>query len=352
LPAGAAKRAEELLFELAGYAFDQAALESTRPERKVKIGLIQNKIVKETSEDVVVQREALYARIGEMIGVAAECGVNVVCLQEAWTMPFAFCTREKQPWSEFAEPADETGPSTKFLSVLAKKYGMVIVSPILEREEKRGGILWNTAVVISHTGNVIGITRKNHIPRVGDFNESTYYMEGNTGHRVFATKFGKIAVNICYGRHHPLNWLLYGLHGAEIVFNPSATVGALSEPMWSIEARNAAIANSYFACGINRVGTETFPNEFTSADGKPAHKDFGHFYGSSYVAGPDGSRTPGLSRVKDGLLVAQVDLNLNQQVTDKWGFRMTNRVDMYADALADVTKESFQPNIIYEKSTE
>ena len=66
----------------------------------------------------------------------------------------------------------------------------------------------------------------------------------------------------------------------------------LSEPMWSIEARNAAIANSYFSCAINRVGTETFPNEFSSADGRPAHKDFGHFYGSSYVAGPDGSRTP------------------------------------------------------------
>jgi hypothetical protein len=93
-------------------------------------------------------------------------------------------------------------------------------------------------------------------------------------------------------------------------------VGALSEPMWPIEARNAAIANSYFAAGINRVGTESFPNEFTSGDGKPAHKvlsaaarcspdcsppdlvwlllhqDFGHFYGSSYVAAPDASRTP------------------------------------------------------------
>jgi len=352
LPSTAIKRAEELDFQLAGYAFDQAAIESTRPPRKVKVGLIQNKIVKGTDEDVTVQRDALFARVGEMISVAAECGVNIVCLQEAWTMPFAFCTREKQPWCEFAEPADETGASTKFLSGLAIKYGMVIVSPILEREEKRGGILWNTSVVISHTGNVIGITRKNHIPRVGDFNESTYYMEGNTGHRVFETKFGKIAVNICYGRHHPLNWLLYGLHGAEIVFNPSATVGGLSEPMWSIEARNAAIANSYYACGINRVGTETFPNEFSSGDGKPAHKDFGHFYGSSYVAGPDGSRTPGLSRVRDGLMVAQVDLNLNQQVTDKWGFKMTQRIDMYARALGEVNNEKFQPNIVREKFDE
>ena len=136
---------------------------------------------------------------------------------------------------------------------------MVIISPILERDEEHGDTLWNTAVIIDHTGKYLGKTRKNHIPRVGDFNESTYYMEGNTGHRVFSTIYGRIAVNICYGRHHPQNWMMYGVNGAEIVFNPSATVGALSEPMWPIEARNAAIANSYFTCAINRVGTETFP---------------------------------------------------------------------------------------------
>jgi beta-ureidopropionase len=169
-------------------------------------------------------------------------------------------------------------------------HDMVIISSILERDER--DILWNTAVVISHTGKVMGKSRKNHIPRVGDFNESTYYMEGNTGHKVFDTKYGKLAINICYGRHIPLNWLMYGLNGAEVVFNPSATVGALSEPLWPIEARCASIANGYFSCAINRVGTESFPNEFSSGDGKPAHKDFGHFYGSSYVAAPDGSRTP------------------------------------------------------------
>lgn len=86
---------------------------------------------------------------------------------------------------------------------------------------------------------------QNHIPRVGDFNESTYYMEGNTGHPVFQTSFGKIAVNICYGRHHPLNWLAFGLNGAEIVFNPSATVGELSEPMWPIEV---SLILSAFSC--------------------------------------------------------------------------------------------------------
>ena len=137
----------------------------------------------------------------------------------------------------------------------------------------------------------------------------------------------------------------FGLNGAEIVFNPSATVGALSEPMWSIEGRCAAIANNYFVAGNNRVGTEIFPNEFTSGGGKPARKDFGHFYGnriificlksfesflnrsttvpfdtyfcfsifqislylfrlllnigSSYISGPDSSRARGLSRVRE-----------------------------------------------------
>ena len=236
--------------------------------------------------------------------------------------------------------------STKLLSELAKKYNMVIVSPILERDSVHGDSIWNTAVVISNEGKYLGKSRKNHIPRVGDFNEATYYMEGDTGHTVFDTVFGKIAINICYGRHHPLNWQAYALHGAEIIFNPSATVGALSEPMWGIEGRNAAIANGVFTGNINRVGTETFPNEFTSANGQPAHKDFGPFYGSSYVACPDASRTPSLSRTKEGLLVTEVDLNLIRQIRDFWMLRMTARLDMYKDVLTEVTKPDFKPNII------
>lgn len=107
---------------------------------------------------------------------------------------------------------------------LARQHNMVIVSSILERDSIHGDTIWNTAVVISNTGGYIGKHRKNHIPRVGDFNESTYYLEGNTGHPVFETEFGRIAINICYGRHHPQNWMMFGLNGADIVFNPSATV--------------------------------------------------------------------------------------------------------------------------------
>ncbi len=341
--------ARDFDFDVAGYRFP-AAPEQRRPARIVRAGVIQTQIVEPTDAPVQEQYEALRDRTETLIHAAGAMGCNVLGLQEAWTMPFAFCTREKQPWLEFAEPVD--GPSTQFLATLARRYNMVIVSPILERDEVHGGTIHNTAVVIGNRGNIIGYHRKNHIPRVGDFNESTYYMEGETGHPVFATEFGKVGINICYGRHHPLNWLMFGLNGAEIVFNPSATVGALSEPLWPIEARCAAIANNYFTLAINRIGTESFPNEFTSGDGKPAHHDFGHFYGSSYVTAPDGSRTPGLSRVRDGVLVSEFDLNHCQQVRDKWGFQMTQRLREYAQWLAAAASPSFQPQVIADHGVE
>nr|KAF6268399.1 beta-ureidopropionase 1 [Myotis myotis] len=326
LPSQALECAAEGDFELQGYAFE-AAEEQLRGPRTVRVGLVQNRIPLPAEAPVAKQVSALHRRIEAIVEVAAMCGVNIICFQEAWTMPFAFCTREKLPWTEFAESAED-GPTTRFCQKLAKKHNMVVVSPILERDGAHGDVLWNTAVVISNSGAVLGKTRKNHIPRVGDFNESTYYMEGNLGHPVFQTQFGRIAVNICYGRHHPLNWFI--------------------ESMWPIEARNAAIANHCFTCAINRVGKEHFPHEFTSGDGKKAHKDFGYFYGSSYVAAPDSSRTPGLSRTRDGLLVAELNLNLCRQVNDVWNFKMTGRYDMYARELAEAVQPDYRPHIVRE----
>lgn len=346
IPKEATEMAAKLNFEISGYVME-AAPEQTRAARKVRVAGIQNAIVEPTDAPVEQQRDALHNRIKNMIQAAALCGANIVCMQEAWTMPFAFCTRERLPWTEFAESA-EHGPTTKFLQQLARKYGIVIVSPILERDEARDDVIWNCAVVISNTGKVIGKSRKNHIPRVGDFNESAYYMESNLGHPVFETAFGRIAINICYGRHHPQNWMMYALNGAEIIFNPSATISGLSEPLWRIEARNAAIANHVYTVAINRVGTECFPHEFTSGDRKPAHKDFGHFFGSTYLAAPDGSRTPGLSRLHDGVLITEIDLNLNRQTKDAWGFRMTQRLEMYAKELAEAARPDYTPNIIRE----
>lgn len=343
LSAEAVKLAAESNFDIQGYSF-RAAPEQIRPPRHVRIALIQNSIQLPTTSPFTEQRDAIHCRVEQLIEAAAICGAKIICLQEAFHMPFAFCTREKV-WCEFAETIED-GESVALCRKLAAKYSAVIVCPILERDLRHSDTVWNTAVVIGHRGNVIGFHRKNHIPRVGDFNESTYYMEGNTGHPVFDTAYGRIGINICYGRHHPLNWLGFALNGAEIVFNPSATVGELSEPLWSVEARNAAIANCYFVAAINRVGCETFPNAFTSGDGKPAQRTFGHFYGTSYVAAPDASRTPGLSRCRDGVLVSEMDLNLCRQVRDKWGFQMTARYEMYAKLLSDYVKEGYQPQVI------
>ncbi|KAH7834093.1 hypothetical protein Vadar_012685 [Vaccinium darrowii] len=260
------------LFLLQAFCF-HADKELLRPPRIVRVGLIQNSIALPTTAPFLDQRRAIFQKVKPIIDAAGASGVNILCLQELWTMPFALCTREKR-WCEFAEPVD--GESTKFMQDLARKYNMVIISPILERDVKHGETVWNTAVVIGNRGNIIGKHRK--------------------------TAYGKIVVNICYGRHNPLNCLAFGLNGAEIVFNPCATVGELTEPMWPIEARNAAIANSYFVASINRVGTEIFPNPFTSGDGKPQHADLGPFYGSSHFSAPDASCIPSLSRYRDGLI--------------------------------------------------
>lgn len=106
-------------FEIKGFQI-KALEEQCRRPRRVRVAAIQNKIVLPTSAPIIQQREAIHQRIGVMIDIAAEAGAQIICLQEAWPMPFAFCTRERLPWTEFAESADD-GPSTKFLSNLAKK---------------------------------------------------------------------------------------------------------------------------------------------------------------------------------------------------------------------------------------
>lgn len=309
-------------FVVSGYSFS-AAKEELRKPNILRLGLIQHSIVLPTDQPVYNQRQAIFNKIEKIIKIAASEGVRILCLQETWSMPFFLCTGEKEKWKEFAESASN-GPSTTILSKLAKEYEMVIISPILERDENNKW--WNTAVVIDEEGTYMGKHRKNHMPSVGSFSETAYYEPGNLGHPVFCTKYGNIAVNICYGRHQSLNWLMFALNGAQIVFNPAATIAEFGESFWGIEARAAAVANHYFTCSINRVGTEEFAIN--------KDKKVRTYYGSSYVTAPDGSRTPGLPKDKDGLLIVEVDLNLCRQVKDQWGFNSTARLDMYAKEIA------------------
>ncbi|XP_074040613.1 beta-ureidopropionase [Leptinotarsa decemlineata] len=340
------KLATRYKVELVSCKFRKIQDEQIRNTRMVKVGLFQQKLPVPLTNPIRRVKMAMYTLAMDAIKVAAKGGVNIFCLQQAWNMPYAFCKGEKLPWCDYAENAED-GPTTRILQALAAENKMVIISTILERDENCEDNIWNTAVVIDNHGNYLGKHRRNHIPKVENANEPTYYCEGNTGHPVFKTEYGKIAVNICYGRHIPLNWIGFALNGAEIVFNPCAAIGDYNEPLWGIEARNAAIANGYFVCAINRVGTEIYEHEYEDEEGnKEFHKDSGHFFGSTYVAAPNGTRSPGLSRTKDGLLIAEFDLNMCRQIKDERGFDVTQRLQLYQELLSNIMKTDFKPQII------
>ena len=338
----ATKLAEEHDFELKAYAYPVVPREMS-PPRMVRIGMIQNAIAKPTTAPYVEQWQGIVDTLEPLVDAAGAAGVNVLCLQEACSMPFTFCTREKS-WCEFAEDARE-GRTVQWARRKAAQYGMVIILPILERDTLMDRV-WNTAVCIGHAGNYVGKSRKFHIPRVGDFNESTYYMEGNTGWPVFQTKFGKIGVPICYSRHFPNTYLAHALSGAEILFNPSATVAGLSENLWWTEQAANAVATSTFVGQINRVGTEIMPHAFTSGEIETGKGRF-DFYGTTMLTLPNGSRTPPLSRTRNGLLVAEVDLNLQQATRDKWCFNMTGRLGEYGELYCAAANDpNFEPQLV------
>ncbi|KAL0230450.1 hypothetical protein PCE1_004010 [Barthelona sp. PCE] len=331
---------DELNCEVAHDKFEGQS--SIGGKRMVKIAAIQNSIPADTTLPIDEQLRINVDRIFALTKKACEEGAQIICLQEACSAPFFFCLREKWPWTQFAEDYIE-GPTVSRFYELSRDYKNVIILPILERAQH--DIIWNTAVILED-GEVLGRTRKSHIPRIGDFNEGTYYRyDRNMKFPVFKTKFGNVAVQICYARHFPLCWEAYAINGAEFIFNPSATVDGLSESLWPIEARSGAVANSVYTIAINRIGTEHYESEFTSGNGKPAHKDFGHFYGSSFVTAPNSHRTPSLSRDKDGILIVDCDLNIIKQVRDVWNFQMAHRREDYAELLAASVDPEFQPNI-------
>ena len=137
---------------------------------------------------------------------------------------------------------------------LAQKHNMVMVVPIYEEEQ--AGVYYNTAAVIDADGKYLGKYRKTHIPHCKPgFWEKFYFRPGNLGYPVFETAYAKVGVYICYDRHFPEGARALGLNGAEIVFNPSATVAGLSEYLWKLEQPAHAVANGYFVGAINRVGT-------------------------------------------------------------------------------------------------
>ena len=287
--------------------------------RIIKCGLIQAANVAPTDAPIAEIKKANLEHQMKMVEDAAKQGVQMLCFQEIFTTPY-FCAEQQTRWYEAVEKVPD-GKTVKFMQEVAKQYGMVLIVPVYEEEIT--GIYYNTAAVIDADGKYLGKYRKNHIPQVAPgFWEKFYFRAGNLGYPTFETAYAQIGVYICYDRHFPEGARALGLNGAEIIFNPSATVAGLSEYLWKLEQPAHAVANGYFVGAINRVGHE-----------QPW--DIGEFYGQSYFCDPRGQIIAEAPRDKDYLVVADLDMDKIREVRNTWQFFRDRRPDTYDVLVAD-----------------
>ena len=279
----------------------------------VKAGLIQMSLKGDTGMTPAKIRDLMLEAHLPLVAKAAKKGVKVLCFQEVFTQPY-FCPSQDAKWYRAAEAIPD-GPTTRLMQDLARKHAMVIVVPLYEEEGT--GIYYNTAAVIDADGTYLGKYRKNHIPHTAPgFWEKYYFRPGNLGYPVFDTAYGKVGVYICYDRHFPEGARELGLNGAEIVFNPSATVAGLSEYLWKLEQPAHAVANGYFIGAINRVGYEGPWN-------------IGEFYGQSYFCDPRGQFLATAKRDEDALVTAELDFDKIREVRHTWQFYRDRRPETY-----------------------
>jgi N-carbamoylputrescine amidase len=282
--------------------------------RIVKGGLIQaSNPINDESVPVSKIADAMFEKHLPMIEEAGKQGVQILGLQEIFNGPY-FCPSQDKRWYDLAESVP--GPTVEKLIPYARKHEMVIVVPVYERE--MAGVYYNTAAVIDADGKYLGKYRKNHIPQTSGFWEKYFFKPGNLGYPVFETRYAKVGVYICYDRHFPEGARLLGLGGAEIVFNPSATVAGLSQYLWKLEQPAHAVANGYFVAASNRVGTE-------------APWNIGKFYGTSYIVDPRGNFLATAGEDGDELVVADMDLEMIEEVRRVWQFYRDRRPETYQD---------------------
>jgi N-carbamoylputrescine amidase len=287
--------------------------------RSVKAGLIQAHNQEASDAPIDMIKKANIDFQMKFVEEAAKQGVQMLFFQEIFTTPY-FCAEQQTRWYEAVEKIPD-GPTVKLMQEVAKQHGMVLVVPIYEEEQT--GIYYNSAAVIDADGKYLGKYRKTHIPHVAPgFWEKFYFRPGNLGYPCFDTAFGRIGVYICYDRHFPEGARCLGLNGAEIIFNPSATVAGLSEYHWKLEQPAHAVANGYFVGAINRVGTE-------------APWNIGEFYGQSYFCDPRGQMLAEGSRDQDELIVADLDMDKIREVRNTWQFFRDRRPDAYGQIVAD-----------------
>jgi len=281
--------------------------------RNVHVGLIQAATPFDPSWSVEKIKNAGLERHLPLIEEAGKKGVQILGLQEIFNGPY-FCPSQDPKWYEAAEAVP--GPTTEKMQAYAKKYQMAMVVPVYERES--AGVYYNTAAMIDADGSYVGKYRKTHIPHTSGFWEKYFFKPGNMGYPVFQTRYAKVGIYICYDRHFPEGARALGLNGAEIVFNPSATVAGLSQYLWKLEQPAHAVANGYFVAASNRVGTE-------------APWNIGKFYGTSYIVDPRGNFLATASEDKDELVTATCDLEMIEEVRRVWQFYRDRRPDAYGD---------------------
>ena len=255
------------------------------------------------------------------IRTAAERGAQIICLQELFASQY-FCQIEDTDCFDLAETIP--GPSTEQSVALAKELEVVLVVPVFER--RAPGLYHNSAVVIDATGELLGVYRKMHIPDDPQYFEKFYFTPGDLGYQVFATRFAKVGVLICWDQWFPEASRLTALKGADVIFYPSAIgwvsddrekVGQAQREAWRTVQQGHAISNGVYVATVNRVG-----HEGDKANGL-------QFWGQSFVCDPTGRLLTVASDTQDEVLVATCSRNVLETQRRSWPFLRDRRIESY-----------------------
>ena len=269
------------------------------------------------------------ARLASSIADVAHRGAELVVLQELHNTPY-FCQVESVDNFDLAEPIP--GPSTEFFGALAREHGVVLVTSLFER--RAPGLYHNTAVVFERDGSIAGVHRKMHIPDDPAYYEKFYFTPGDLGFRPIETSVGKLGVQVCWDQWYPEGARLMALAGADILIYPTAIGYESSDTpeeqqrqrqAWQLVQRGHAVANGLPVVAVNRVGHEPDPSGQTHGI---------QFWGTSFVAGPQGELLAEASQTEPENLIVDIDLRRSEQVRRWWPFLRDRRIDAYDEILS------------------
>jgi N-carbamoylputrescine amidase len=258
---------------------------------------------------------------------AAKEGNQVICLPELYST-FYFCQKEDTRYFDFAEPVHDK--SFIEFSQLARKLQVVLIVPFFEK--RAAGLYHNSAYIIDSDGNEAGFYRKMHIPDDPCYYEKFYFTPGDLGFNATQTRFGKIGTLICWDQWYPEAARIVSLKGAEVLIYPTAigwhphekeNFGKKQREAWMTVQRGHAVANGIYVAAVNRLGFEQPENDQAGIE----------FWGSSFIAGPQGEIVAQASIDKEEILSAEIDLSYMDRVRQNWPFLRDRRIDAYGDIL-------------------